>query len=158
MKSFKEYSSVEVSPVQEGLLSRIVDKVDKVLAPPKPKFKARYGYDSNTGKPLAGTKVKSKPQVKSSHEDDPWLKHSSGAEKKAHYRQLRGEEYIQEKSEEKYCRLCCKKEKREQCGYGPTMWDRYTVNDATAAEKKEAAIESGIIQESKFKLTKFKTK
>jgi hypothetical protein len=38
------------------------------------------------------------------------------------------------------------------------MWDRYTVNDATAAEKKEAAIESGIIQESKLKLTRFKTK
>ena len=45
----------------------------------------------------------------------------------------------------KYCRLCKKKEERNQCGYGPKMWDKYSVNDANDDEIKKAAEESGIV-------------
>ena len=44
----------------------------------------------------------------------------------------------------KYCRLCKKKEDRNQCGYGPKMWDKYSVNDANDDEIKKAAEDSGI--------------
>ena len=59
------------------------------------------------------------------------------------------EETIQEKKEEKkYCRLCEKKETRNQCGYGPRMFDKYSVDDTTDKEKSEAAAESGITEEN----------
>ena len=45
----------------------------------------------------------------------------------------------------KYCRLCKKKEERNQCGYGPKMWDKYSVNDANDDEIKKAAEDSGIV-------------
>ena len=44
----------------------------------------------------------------------------------------------------KYCRLCKKKEERNQCGYGPKMWDKYSVNDANDDEIRKAAEDSGI--------------
>tara|TARA_A100001201_G_scaffold17982_2_gene20518 strand:- start:420 stop:1895 length:1476 start_codon:yes stop_codon:yes gene_type:complete len=44
----------------------------------------------------------------------------------------------------KYCRLCKKKEHREECGFGPKMWDKYSVDDATNKEQEAAAKESGI--------------
>ena len=44
----------------------------------------------------------------------------------------------------KYCRLCKKKEERNQCGYGPKMWDKYSVNDANDDEIQKAAEDSGI--------------
>ena len=47
-------------------------------------------------------------------------------------------------SEKKYCRLCKKKETKGQCGYGPKMWEKYSVDDATEKEQEEAARESGI--------------
>jgi hypothetical protein len=47
-------------------------------------------------------------------------------------------------SEKKYCRLCKKKETKSQCGYGPKMWEKYSVDDATEKEQEEAAEESGI--------------
>ena len=46
----------------------------------------------------------------------------------------------------KYCRLCKKKESRGECGFGPKMWDKYTVNDASDKEIKDAASDSGIIE------------
>ena len=48
----------------------------------------------------------------------------------------------------KYCRLCKKKEHREECGYGPKMWDKYSVEDASEKEQETAAKESGIIDEA----------
>ena len=47
-------------------------------------------------------------------------------------------------SDKKYCRLCKKKETRNQCGYGPKLFDKYSVNDATEQETADAAEESGI--------------
>ena len=52
-------------------------------------------------------------------------------------------------SEKKYCRLCKKKETRSQCGFGPKLWDRYSVDDATDKETEEAASESGIAEGNK---------
>ena len=47
-------------------------------------------------------------------------------------------------SEKKYCRLCRKKETRGQCSYGPRLYDKYSVDDATEKETADAAVESGI--------------
>ena len=47
-------------------------------------------------------------------------------------------------NEKRYCRLCKKKETRGQCAYGPRMWGRYSVKDASETEQKQAAEESGI--------------
>ena len=47
-------------------------------------------------------------------------------------------------NEKRYCRLCKKKETRSQCAYGPRMWGRYSVKDASETEQKQAAEESGI--------------
>lgn len=33
----------------------------------------------------------------------------------------------QYKKDTKYCLLCKKNEKREECSWGPTMWDKYTI-------------------------------
>jgi len=52
-------------------------------------------------------------------------------------------------SGKKYCRLCKKKETREQCGYGPKLFDKYSVDDATEKETAEAAAESGITEGNK---------
>ena len=52
-------------------------------------------------------------------------------------------------SEKKYCRLCKKKETRSQCGFGPKMWDRYSVDDATEKETEDAASEAGITEANK---------
>ena len=46
----------------------------------------------------------------------------------------------------KYCRLCKKKESRGECGFGPKMWDKYTVDDASDKEIKDAASDSGITE------------
>ena len=47
-------------------------------------------------------------------------------------------------SEKKYCRLCKRKETREHCSYGPRLYDKYSVDDATEKETADAAVESGI--------------
>ena len=46
----------------------------------------------------------------------------------------------------KYCRLCKKKETRGQCGFGPKMWDKYSVDDASDKEIESAASDSGITE------------
>ena len=46
----------------------------------------------------------------------------------------------------KYCRLCKKKETKSQCGFGPKMWEKYSVDDATDNEIKSAADDSGITE------------
>ncbi len=50
----------------------------------------------------------------------------------------------EEGSEKKYCRLCKKKETKSQCGFGPKMWEKYSVDDASEKEVENAAEESGI--------------
>jgi len=52
-------------------------------------------------------------------------------------------------SGKKYCRLCKKKETRNQCGYGPKLFDKYSVDDATEQEAADAAAESGITEGNK---------
>jgi hypothetical protein len=91
-----EYLSSD-EEVSEGVISNIVDKM---------KGRKQVGTTASGGKVYVSTKPKSSkvkypespkkketPKKPSSIDhDDPWLKSSSGAEKKAHYRQLRGEE------------------------------------------------------------------
>lgn len=59
-----------------------------------------------------------------------------------------GEETILEKKEEeKYCRLCEKRETRGTCGYGPKMFDKFSVNNVSDAVKSSAASESDITED-----------
>lgn len=52
----------------------------------------------------------------------------------------------------KYCRLCKKKETKSQCGFGPKMWEKYSVDDATDNEIKSAADDSGITEGNSYYL------
>ncbi len=59
-------------------------------------------------------------------------------------------EPISEGSDKKYCRLCMKKESRDECSYGPKMFDAYSVEDATDGERAAAAenVDGGGVSES----------
>ena len=48
--------------------------------------------------------------------------------KKAEKKKPMKEEIAQYKKDTKYCLLCKKNETREECSWGPTMWDKYTIN------------------------------
>jgi len=92
--------------IEEGIIGDIVDKVKgrkvvgrtgsggKIYQLTKP-VSSKVKYKSSKPKPSATQSNKSSEVDR----DDPWLKSSSGQEKKAHYRQLRGEgvEIIDEK-------------------------------------------------------------
>jgi len=59
-----------------------------------------------------------------------------------------GEETILEKKEEeKYCRLCEKRETRGTCGYGPKMFDKFSVDNVSDTVKSSAAAESDITED-----------
>lgn len=59
-----------------------------------------------------------------------------------------GEETILEKKEEeKYCRLCEKRETRGTCGYGPKMFDKFSVDNVSDTVKSSAASESDITED-----------
>jgi hypothetical protein len=89
-----EYLSSD-EEMSEGIVSDFVDKV---------KGRKQVGTTGSGGKIYMSTRSKNSnvkypakpkqetPKKSSIDHDDPWLKSSSGAEKKAHYRQLRGEE------------------------------------------------------------------
>jgi hypothetical protein len=84
--------------IEEGIIGDIVDKVKgrkvvgrtgsggKIYQLTKP-VSSKVKYKSSKPKPSATQSNKSSEVDR----DDPWLKSSSGQEKKAHYRQLRGE-------------------------------------------------------------------
>ena len=60
-----------------------------------------------------------------------------------------GESTLHEKKEEeRYCKLCEKKETRSKCAYGPKMWDKFTISNLSDRVKKSAAADSGITSES----------
>lgn len=54
---------------------------------------------------------------------------------------------LEKKEEEKYCRLCEKRETRGTCGYGPKMFDKFSVNNVSDAVKSSAASESDITED-----------
>jgi hypothetical protein len=86
--------------MEEGIFGDIVDKVKgrkvvgrtgsggKIYQSTKPPVSSKVKYPISKPKPSATQLNKSPNEV---DHDDPWLKSSSGQEKKAHYRQLRGE-------------------------------------------------------------------
>lgn len=74
-----------------------------------------------------------KDQVKKGTYDDPWLKSSPAAERRVHYQQLRGEA----KEDKRYCMKCKKMETRDECSYGPEMWDKMTIKNFNEAVKKQ---------------------
>jgi hypothetical protein len=126
-----EYLSSD-EEISEGLVSKVVDKI---------KGRKQVGTTASGGKIYVSTRNKPsnvkypsspKPQQKNSSaidHDDPWLKHSSGQEKKAHYRQMRGEEVenFSEEKEMRFCKACGKEETRDECSYGPKIWDKYSI-------------------------------
>ena len=69
--------------------------------------------------------------------DDPYI--NVGVDEETHIHE--------EKEEEKYCRLCEKREPRSKCAYGGKMWDKYSVDNIDDEERGEAASESGITED-----------
>ena len=132
--------------IDEGLLDRLKGRKvvgrtgsgGKIYAPTKPsKSTATYGgkTQDEIRKDNKQKKVdtKRKEQVKSGQYDDPWLRSSPAAERRVHYQQLRGEA-IEDK---RYCMKCKKMETRDECSYGPEMWDKMTVKGVSEAVKKD---------------------
>ena len=72
--------------------------------------------------------------------DDPYI--NVGEEKSHHHDHLH-----EDKEEERYCRLCEKKETRSKCAYGPKMFDKYSVANTSDQEKSDAASDSGITED-----------
>jgi hypothetical protein len=101
----------EIEEIEEGILGNIVDKIrgrkvvgrtgsgGKIYAPTKGKSSSSsVTYDGKTQDEIR-SKTKQKKvdakrieKVNKGQYDDPWLKSSPAAERKVHYRQLRGEE------------------------------------------------------------------
>jgi len=65
--------------------------------------------------------------------------HGMNKEEVSHEEPVEEVELQEEQSEKKYCRLCKKKETKSQCGFGPKMWEKYSVDDATDKEVEVAA-------------------
>ena len=131
--------------IDEGLLDRLRGRKvigrtasgGKIYVSPQKKSNVTYGgktqdeirRDNNQKK----VDAKRKEKVKSGQYDDPWLKSSPAAERRVHYQQLRGEAM----EEKRYCMKCKKMETRDQCSYGPEMWDKMTVKGFSEAAKKD---------------------
>ena len=80
--------------LDEGLIRRMIDRVRGRVEVGRTGSGGRIYQPTRAKKSTVKYQEKPKPvQVNKSSidHDDPWLKSSSGAEKKAHYRQLRGE-------------------------------------------------------------------
>ena len=52
-------------------------------------------------------------------------------------------------SELRYCRLCKKEETKEECAYGPSFWEKYSVKNLSKSVKDAAAAQSGIVSDKK---------
>jgi hypothetical protein len=77
--------------------------------------------------------IKRKTEVRKGTYDDPWLRSAPAAERRVHHQQLRGESV----SERRYCMKCKKMESRDECSYGPEMWDKMTIANVKEAVKKD---------------------
>jgi hypothetical protein len=131
--------------IDEGLLDKLRGRQvigrtgsgGKIYAPTKVK-PSKVTYAGKTPEEIKKEReqkkvdTKRKEQVKSGQYNDPWLKSSPAAERRVHYQQLRGEA----KEEKRYCMKCKKTETRDECAYGPEMWDKMTVKGFYEATKK----------------------
>jgi hypothetical protein len=153
--AFESTSSGE--DIDEGLVGKLIDKVKgrKVIGKTGSGGNIYVSTRNKSSKVAYKSSAKPKQPEKKTSEidhDDPWLKHSSGAEKKAHYRQLRGESTtiedlngnsfvevidlikpnklkVESTEEKRYCPLCDKREGRSECSYGEKAWDKVSVKD-----------------------------
>jgi len=124
--------------VNEGLLDKLRGRKQvgttgsggKVYVSTKNK-PSNVSYDGKSQSQISAEKkqksvdTKRKSQVDKGQYDDPWLKSAPHAERKQHYRQLRGESM----EEKRYCPLCDKRESRSECSYGEKAWDKVSVKD-----------------------------
>ena len=132
--------------IDEGLLDRLRGRREvgrtasggKIYQPTKAK-KSTVTYGGKTQDEIrqANTQkkvdAKRKEKVKSGNYDDPWLKSSPAAERRVHLQQLRGEAA----EEKRYCTKCKKMETRDECSYGPEIWDKMTIKNFSEAAKKD---------------------
>jgi len=132
--------------IDEGLLDKLRGRKvigrtgsgGKIYQSTKPQ-KSTISYGGKTqdeirkGNQQKKVDAKRKEEVKSGKYDDPWLKSSPAAERRVHYQQLRGEST----EERRYCTKCKKMETRDECSYGPEMWDKMTVKNFSEAAKKD---------------------
>jgi hypothetical protein len=132
--------------IDEGLLDRLrgrrvvgrTGSGGKVYAPTKPK-KSTVTYGGKTADQIRQDNnqkkvdTKRKEKVKSGQYDDPWLRSAPAAERRVHLQQLRGEAM----EEKRYCIKCKKMETRDECSYGPEMWDKMTIKNFSEAAKRD---------------------
>jgi hypothetical protein len=132
--------------IDEGLLDKLRGRKvigrtgsgGKIYQSTKPQ-KSTISYGGKTqdeirkGNQQKKVDAKRKEEVKSGKYDDPWLKSSPAAERRVHYQQLRGEAA----EEKRYCMKCKKMETRDECSYGPEVWDKMTVKNFSEAAKKD---------------------
>ncbi len=122
--------------VNEGIVGDFVDKIKgrkvvgttgsggKIYTSTKAKS-SNIKYKSDSNKNQARVDAQRKREVDKGQYDDPWLRSAPHAERKQHYRQLRGESV----EEQRYCPLCDKRESRTECSYGEKAWDKVSVKD-----------------------------
>ena len=136
--------------IDEGLLSKAIDKIKgrkeightasggKIYAstgakPSNVKYAGKTQDEIKSEKNQKEVDTKRKAQVKKGTYDDPWLKSSPAAERRVHYQQLRGESV----NERRFCTKCKKMETRDECSYGPDMWDKMTIANVKEAVKNK---------------------
>ena len=68
--------------------------------------------------------------------------HGMNKEEVSHEEPVEEVSLQEEQTEKKYCRLCKKKETKSECGFGPKMWEKYSVDDATDKQIEVAASQS----------------
>ena len=136
--------------IEEGLLSKAVDRLKgrkeigrtasggKVYVstgskPSNVKYAGKTQDEIKSERKQQEVDARRKEQVKNGKYDDPWLKSSPAAERRLHYQQLRGESV----SERRFCIKCKKMETRDECSYGPEMWDKMTIANVKEAVKNK---------------------
>ena len=132
--------------IDEGLLDRLKGRKvvgrtasgGKIYQSTKPqKSTVTYGgktqSEIRTANKQKQVDASRKKKVQSGQYDDPWLRSAPAAERRVHLQQLRGESM----EEKRYCIKCKKMETRDECSYGPEMWDKMTIKNFSEAAKKD---------------------
>ena len=68
---------------------------------------------------------------------DPRQQEKTGAAKPTYVSTDKPKKMKEEKQERRYCIKCKKMETRDECSYGPEMWDKMTVKGVSEAVKKD---------------------
>ena len=70
-------------------------------------------------------------------EADPGQQQKSGAAKPTYVSTDSPRKMKEEKEEKRYCTKCKKRETRDECSYGPKVWDRYSIASIVPANEEK---------------------